>query len=213
MTRTIIILLLLLLSWSGSAQQTERKNLIITAVPQHILNNAIRFEIDVPMSNQSRWLTVAPQFFYRAEDMDGAFDHPDYNKLIGAEIDMLSRKYLLSETDGTGFYYSYGGGYRFLKINTSNHLWQKSPDEELDWYRLNYAQYNINIHGINAKFLTGYQMTLYDNMVADAYIGFGLRYSFLDAPEGNFLKFNRNVNDYAYRGMLLVGGLRIGLGW
>ena len=213
MTRTIIILLLVTLSWTASAQETDSKNLIVTAVPQHILNNAIRFEIDFPMANRSKWLTIAPQLFYRAEDFEDAFNHPDYDKLIGGELDFLNRKYLVSEAHGSGFYFAYGGGYRFLKVTTTNQLWQKHPEYGLDWYRLNHEQYNINIHGINGKALTGYQMVIYDNLVADAYIGFGLRYSFTDEPEGNFLKFNRNVNDYAYRGMLLVGGIRIGMGW
>jgi hypothetical protein len=213
MTRTIIILLLFLLCKSVSAQEADRKNMIITAVPQHILNNAIRFELDIPMANQSKWLTIAPQFFYRGEDFDNAFYHPDFDKLIGGEIDLLNRKYFMTETHGAGFYFSYGGGYRFLKITTTNELWKKNPDQGLDWYRLNKGQYNINIHGLNAKCLAGYQMTIYDDLIADAYIGFGLRYALTEEPEGNFLKFNKNVNDYGYRGMLLVGGLRIGLGW
>ncbi len=213
MIRTITIMILIMLAGSVSAQEPDRKNLIITAVPQHILNNAIQFEADIPMADQSKWLTIAPSFFYRAEDFGDAFNHPEYEKLSGAGVDVLKRKYFTPETHGEGFYFSYGGGYRFLKITADEYLWKKNPSEGLEWYRMNFTEFDIKIHGLNAKCTAGYQMEIYNNLVADMYVGFGFRYAFVDEPDGNFLKFNRNVNDYAYRGMLLVGGLRIGIGW
>jgi hypothetical protein len=56
-------------------------------------------------------------------------------------------------------------------------------------------------------------MKFFDYLTGDLFMGLGMRYSIEDAPEGNFLRFNENVNDYGYRGLMLVGGLRMGIMW
>jgi hypothetical protein len=192
--------------------QEERKTFVFSHVPQQIFNNALRFEIDIPR-NDHNWITLAPEFYFRDEDFEDAFDHPDYNTLIGGGIEVFFRKYIQPSSHGEGFYIAYGGGYRFLKINTNNYLWEETPENDLNWYRRSPANYDINYHGLTAKCFGGYQMKFFDYLTGDLFIGLGMRYSIEDAPEGNFLRFNENINDYGYRGLMLVGGVRFGIMW
>jgi hypothetical protein len=82
----------------------------------------------------------------------------------------------------------------------------------LEWLRRTPAIYDISIHGIMAKGFAGYQLTVFDHLIADIYIGFGMRYAIEDKPKGSNLKFNYGVNYYAYKGMLWVAGLCAGIG-
>jgi hypothetical protein len=215
MSRYLFLIVIILSGGFCRAQETnleEQKSLAISAVPQQILNNAVRFEIDFRRAGHN-WITLAPEFYFRDEDFEDAFDHPEYNTLVGAGIEVFFRKYIQPSSHGEGFYIAYGGGYRFLKINTDNYLWKKTPNNGIQWYHQNLQNYDIHYHGLSAKCFGGYQMKFFDYLTGDLFMGLGMRYSIEDAPEGNFLRFNENVNDYGYRGLMLVGGLRMGIMW
>lgn len=58
----------------------------------------------------------------------------------------------------------------------------------------------------------GYQKEIYEALFIDFYVGCGIKYGIYDRPSGSYKIYNQASWDYGYRGTMLVGGIRIGVG-
>lgn len=203
---------LLLLSNSIYAQEAPI-NRAITIVPQHILNNSIRIEWDKKLDNSNNWLIIAPELIIKYDGAAEMLSHTDYNSVLGGGLNILMRNYIFTDISGKGIYYSYGAGYKHYNIETEDYLWGKSSTNNLNYYTRKKEIYDLSIHSFSIQCTAGYQMSLFDNLIGDAYIGAGMKFPIHKRPEGSFIKFNDSFNDYGYMGTYLVLGIRIGVGW
>ena len=204
------IIVLCTFSLLGFAQEKSYRYMVM-GVPQHILNNSVRIEIDLAQKNSRKWLTLAPQLYYAGEDSNNNLSTQDYESLKGAGFELLSRTFLTGKNHGEGIYLSWGGGYRFVSIGIDDYIWKPYTENGLNFYRQQQAKLNINTHGLSGRVTAGYQFNLSDIMYADIFVGFGIKYTLYDRPQGSYHTFNQNSLDYGYTGTLFVGGFRLGV--
>jgi hypothetical protein len=211
MKKKLVTILFCALTWYIQAQDDEIKFMVM-GVPQQMANNCIRIDLDLPLATDYKWLVLSPQFWFKEEDISDLLNHNDYNTLIGGGIDGYSKIFISRKNHGKGLYFSYGGGYRMLRLSTSDYLWEKYLENDLVYYTRVPADYSVFIHGITGKATTGFQFEATKGFLIDLFIGFGVRLSIHDNPEGSYIKYNYNANDYGYTGTFFVGGARLGIG-
>jgi len=197
-------------SWYVRAQEGNYEFMVM-GVPQQILNNCVRIDLDIPLATDYKWLVLSPQFWFKEESLEDALEHNDYETLLGGGLDAYSKVFISRKSHGKGLYLSYGGGYRILRLSTSYFLWKKYLENDLVYYNRIPADFNVYIHGITGKAITGFQMEVAEGFFMDLFIGFGVRLSIHDNPAGSFIKYNHGTNDYGYTGTFFVGGARLGI--
>lgn len=210
---TLLTVVILLIATSTTTAQEKSISRAIMISPQYVLNNALRFEFDFKLDSTNSWLIIAPQFYQKHKDTDEALNHREYNRMTGAGVDILMRKYLLKNKSGKSFYYSYGMGYRYLNIQTDSYLWEPSLDNNLTFYQRGNSNYRVAVHGVSIRTTAGFQFNIVEKLMGDGFIGVGMKYAFYDRPDGSFIRFNAGPSDYGYIGTYFVGGFRIGIGW
>lgn len=193
--------------------QEKQFSYLVMGVPQYMLNNGLRIELDIPRKEADKWLVLAPSFYQKRSSIDiGRFDN-EYNKLMGGGLEVFAKQFLSHEKHGKGFYYAWGGGYRHFRIETSNFIWSSNTVDGLDWFERRSEEISVRIHNLSARGVAGIQFFLYDHMPADIYMGMGMQYATHKNQEGNYLKFNSRSSDFGYTGTLFVIGFRLGVGW
>ena len=204
------IIVLCTFSLLGFAQEKSYRYMVM-GVPQHILNNSVRIEIDLAQKGAKKWLVLAPQFYYAGEDSDDFFNRDNHRQIKGVGFELLTKTFITGRTHGKGLYYSWGGGYRVISIDLDDFIWKTYSENGLTFYRQEQANLSINTHGLSGRVTAGYQFNLSDIMYADIFVGFGIKYTLYDRPQGSYHTFNQNSLDYGYTGTLFVGGFRLGV--
>ena len=209
----IVLLFLFVFTASTNAQEKQYKAMVM-GMPQYLFTNGLRIDIDVPLNPAWKWLVISPTFYFNDNNEDNAselFNITSYEKLIGAGLDVSSRAFLNRKQHGAGFYVNYGVGYRLINITTNHFLWTPYQEDGLTYYERQMKDYDLNIHSMNGKAVIGLQQEIMPGMFFDIFMGFGIRFSVHDSPEGSFLKYNLSTVDYGYTGTLFVGGFRLGV--
>lgn len=186
---------------------------MVMGVPQHIINNGVHIELDLAGSKPTQWLTLAPQFYYQSRRNDNLIFHNTFESVVGAGLEIYRRNFLSHKRHGRGAYFSWGGGYRYFDIKTSDYLWKPVQENGLTYYHRKDATYHVGIHSLSARAMTGVQVVLDKHLLLDVFAGFGVRYSSHQQPEGGFARYNHSTSDYGYTGTMFVGGIRLGVGW
>lgn len=211
MKKITILFILSLLFGAVRAQEKEYK-LLVMGSPQHLAINGLRVDLDLPLKRSWQWLVLSPTFYYnKGDDALGFFYESSYNRLIGGGLDVNTKSFLGRKIHGEGAYASFGGGYRYLNVKTSDFKWVSYEQKGLRYYERQPADYSLDIHSINARAVLGLQTLLMPGMMIDVYAGVGLKYSIHDQPEGTYLKYNESTIDYGYTGTMFIGGFRIGV--
>ncbi len=199
--------------YNSISAQEKPFRIMVMGVPQQMFVQGIRIEVDLAQAKEKHWITFAPQFYYSKDRDLGILGKSSFDELAGVGVDVFSRHYLSHSLSASGPYVSWGGGYRFLNLNTSDFLWNRFTENGLVYYRRVPANYDVQVHSSNLRGFFGWQFFFNNHLAMDFYLGFGMRYSLHQRPEGSYIKFNRSVFDYGYTGTLFVGGIRFGVGW
>ena len=196
MKNTIALFLSLLIGGQILAQ-TENKNITtLSMVPQYILNNGIRIDIERQISKKS-FLQIGPQFYLAENAMENPLNR-NISYLIGGGCGIFHKIFLLEDFMQTGVYMSYGLTYNYFGVEFQVH---SHDAESMAWGRIN---------KIGADLIFGYQIFEYDRFIADLYAGLGTRYSFMNPGSVDDF-FDDHFWNYNFTGNLLILGLRLGI--
>jgi hypothetical protein len=205
---TVIIMYLSVNAYS----QSKTYNTLIMGVPQYLVNNGLRIDIDKRIKETNNWLVISP-ILYLSYHNDFSMQD-DYKSVKGGGLTLSYRKMYTKSDQPVGFYISPGLCYQFVDINTDNNIWDKITDQwgqvKYDWVNKNY---DARIHKIGGNITIGVQAEIYPGLLLDFFAGTGIRYSFRSYSNGEAgIRFNSSMLGYGYSGTLFVGGFRIGVG-
>jgi hypothetical protein len=220
---TNIFLLLLVSIQLIHAEAPEKKehNYIVFGVPQYIISNGLRVDLDLHHKESPNWLILSPYYYFDHQSVDlmnlggsqNYYDSYTYDKMVGAGLGISRRTFLTKESVSRGFYLQYGATYKYFDINGNNYTWVEiTGTDGLPYQEMHDIKYYVYIHSISANAIVGYQTQLLPSLYIDIYVGFGVKYSIHHSPEHVTVKYNRGVDDFGYTGTQMVGGIRFGIG-
>jgi hypothetical protein len=225
MKRIFTFLLLLSIGTFASinAKQPEKKehNLIIFGVPQYIITNGLRVDLDIHKKDSPHWLIISPYYYFDRSSVDllnlsGSEDYYDpysYDQMIGVGLGFGRKTFLSKEPVSKGVYLYYGADYKYFDIDGNNYTWvEYIGTDDLPYQQMDNLDYTMKINSIAASACIGYQNQILSSLYLDLYLGFGVKYAFHNSPQHVTTKYNRGSNDYGYTGTHLVGGIRLGIG-
>lgn len=205
--------LFLLISYPKTyAQEPENKpdnpNIIISFVPQYTLIGGIRLDLDKHIGNTNNYLIFSPQFYSNRNDLFWSFD---YEKLTGLGMKVSHRYFIVNKPKPSGLYVQYGMTYNFTQlvyktidwVNTDFGGAQAQTEEEVEG--------KDKIHKIGGDLIMGVQISSYENLLFDLYIGAGYRESKYIGTRSDFDSEYIGILNPAYTGILPLAGLRIGV--
>ncbi len=208
----VTTIFILLSSIYTTAQEEDFKN-VFAFSPQYLANNSLHLEWDFKLDSLDNWLVIAPQFIRSYDSQyDGTF-HQDHNSVIGFGLNVMMKSFIYNSYSGEGFYYSYGISYKYHDINVSGNIWESYKEDDITFYKQDNRDYNLSIHNLAGRCTAGFQFSIIDNLIGDAFLGVGIKYPFYNRPEGSYVKFNKGPSDYGYMGTHFIIGFRIGVGW
>jgi len=221
-TKLIYLLIISLVSSlfvQAQEQEQESEHVFIFYNPQYLFTNGIRMDIDIRTGMSNKLWVISPyyysdgsneSFLNRGDDSD--YDSRKYESMYGYGLGIARRIFLKSKPTADGFYAQLGITYRYFSVQGDNFTYVKTTgDDGLEYYSMQDIEYSININSYNGSLIIGHQFNPFTKFYIDLYIGFGLRYSTHESPEGAVIKYNRGNIDYGYSGTQFIGGFRLGV--
>lgn len=195
------------------AQDEEPPKVLVMGVPQYLIKNGIRIDIDVATNNKGSWWVLSPQFYINVSDLENGLRNRNIEELHGSGLSIHRKGFLSRKYAEKGAYISGGLGFQHFNILTNSERWIELSNNGLNYMELVEDDYHIFINKVLTEAIIGFQKEIFSRMYIDLYAGVGLRYSFYDQPTGSDIKFNKNITDYGYTGTAFIGGFRIGVGF
>lgn len=209
----ICFLTTLFLSYFNNAHsQTDSTRWMIMYMPQYLINNGIRLDIERKMKNVNTWIVVSPQLFANYNKNTRFDEDYHYNKLIGAGLDISIKRFLIEKHSPKGIYISTGLDWVYTDISLTRPVWINTTENNLNYILPANKEYNQKINRIGINGTLGYETAVIEGLYIDVFVGFGLRYSVYDSPYEPIFKFNEHTWDYGYTGTCVVAGFKIGIG-
>ena len=200
------------------AQEHDTENVVAFIVPQYLITNAIRVDIDFRKPESNKWWVISPYYYSDGSSSsilnrnNSDFNPTKYESMYGVGIGVARKLFLKSKTTAEGFYATAGLTYKYFNIHGDNYTYVKTTgDDGLAYYQMKDLKYTININSYNGYVIMGHQFNPYSKFYIDLFIGFGLKYSTHNSPEKVVVKYNRGNIDYGYTGTQFIGGLRLGV--
>ncbi len=204
----LTLTLFAILSSFANAQEEEFiPNYTVGFVPQYMIVNGMRTDVEIKLKNENHWLQIAPQVYYY-ENPDTYWFYDDFIKLSGAGLDLHHKIYLGKNKPANGPYIAYGGVYQNFNIHYSTYNWEEYEESGLTYHEYAHSLKKGTIHKTGINLIFGYQLNPYERLMIDFYLGAGLRKSFSNEIVED--RFNESMTDYNYSGTLLVIGVRFG---
>ncbi len=220
-TRYLIISFIWFLTISSFSQEENKQKFMIFGVPQYLITNGLRIDIDLHKKETQNWLVISPYFYSDNSSIDplnlsgGDDDNYDlysYDKMIGAGLGLQKKIFLSKKSYTSGFYLAFGGTYKYFNIDGNSFTWvEYTGDDGLKYQQMEDIKYKLYIHSLNANATIGYQYQFIDNLYIDCFMGFGIKYSYHNSPDNVMVKYNRGNIDYGYTGTQFVAGVRFGI--
>ncbi len=183
----------------GQPEKTGSGKVIVSFVPQFLINNGIRIDYDRQI-NENNWLQVAPQFYLRERSSSSDNEFTDrYNSLLGAGLHVYHRYYPGKGAGINGVYLSYGLTCQFFNLQYDEKIMTNSVER---YSKITKTGAEINI---------GKMVKISNLFIVDFYTGLGFKYSFLKSDAKEPKRFDNFYTDYGYTGNILNLGVRIGL--
>jgi hypothetical protein len=207
----IIFLMIFCLANASVLGQDNAPKVLIMGVPQYMIKNGIRLDIDIPTKDYKSWWVIMPQFYVDVNQFERLVEKK-YEQLHGYGLSIHRKGFLTKTHPDQGVYISGGIGAQHFNLLTNTERWANIDDNGLNVIQLTRDNYHVYINKVLTEVVIGYQKEITSRLYVDFYGGFGLRYSFYNQPSGSDLKFNKNITDFGYTGTSFVGGIRIGVG-
>ncbi len=182
--------------------------IVISFVPQYTLIGGIRFDLDKHIGNTNNYLIFSPQFYSSRNDFLWSFD---YEKLTGFGLKASHRYFMANKPKPAGLYVQYGVTYNFTQLVYQTTGWVNTNFGGTQALTEDEVEGKDKIHKIGGDFIMGYQISSYENLLFDLYIGVGYRGSKYIGNRSDFNADYVGILNPAYTGILPIGGLRIGI--
>jgi len=214
----LLVISLLLITISSLAQEQKNEKAVLFFVPQYLITNGIRIDIDIRKPDSNKWWIISP--YYYTDGSSSSILNPDnnsgynpytYEKMTGFGLG-VSRKMFITKHSNKGLYALFGVTYKYLNIKGDGYNYvETTGDDGLEYYEMQDLEYTVNINSYSGCVVIGQQFNPFSKFYIDLYLGFGLKYSTHDSPENVAVKYNRGNLDYGYSGTQLVAGVRLGV--
>ena len=184
--------------------QDNSSSFLVMGVPQYLITKGLRIDFDLKTQKPKKWVVLSPILYLNQNSDDYLYDENIY----GGGIEVTFKQFLSKEDNAKGVYFAYGPKYVYNSIEKEGEYWVERNN-------LIYEEtgiYTTSIHKLGINCFLGTQFDITENLFTDVYIGFGFRYSFLDYSEGEGSSYSSSWIDYGYSGILLVSGIRVGVG-
>lgn len=213
-------------AYSQSEETAEENKLLVMGVPQYLLVDGLRIDLDFKMNNPKKWLVVSPiiylqgnaknpwygGYYYDYEYSHDNYSSSDFESLQGFGLELIFKQMFSKKTNGTGIYLGCGPVYRFTQLERDGLYWIEGTLNGIPTTVEETGLYYTDIHKVGANCILGVQFQIFDNFYGDLFLGFGMRYSFVSSSKGTGHQYNSSWVDYGYSGVLMVSGFRIGVG-
>lgn len=186
----------------------ENAKLAISIVPQYTLIGGIRLDIDKRIGETNSYLVFSPQFYSNRNDLFWNFS---YDQLTGAGLKVHHRYFMVNKPRPEGLYIQYGVSYNYTRIKYT----------DIDWVNTDFGGSSAqvedevtvveNIHKMGGDAIIGIQVSAYENLIVDFYLGVGYRGSIYQGKRTYFDSEYLSIFNPAHRGVLPIGGFRIGV--
>ena len=196
------------------AQEKETYNVLIMGVPQFLVLNGIRVDIDKNIKGTNRWIVFSPEIYNGKGEgiIDVASRDFLLDKVVGAGMGCAFKYVFSKKSNAQGIYLAGGGAYQYFDIKSQGIIW--SPESEGSvTLEQRIGQVHTTINKIGVHSYIGYQSKLTDEFMVDFFVGFGLRLSIDNTDQNGITDLGVFPGDYAYSGTTLVAGIRFGLGY
>ena len=207
---------------SGITENTWR----ISFEPQYLVINGMKLNVEKRLRKTTDWLIISPALYYKEyETVDvSQYDYSYENgftttknikEVKGAGLTIENRILLSSPTysKSIGFsiapYFSYGAMYNLFEITREDDGFIEVNQDGVPYLIPGIVQTKKDIHKTGLNFTLGLQTEVLQNIITEFYLGFGIRYSFYDGE----YKYNKSALDYGYKGVILLGGFKLGVGF
>lgn len=214
--QTFILAAFIMLSSAASYSQQESspvKDFQLGFVPHYAIFNGMRFDIEKKLSGTDSYLQFTPHFYFNEQNIDydniSVHSQPDYEKISGLGLGLYHKIILFrSRADKLYLFFAYGGEYSCLEMKYSAFDWVSYQDHGLEYMRNELVNHNEPINRLKLNLSVGLQVNIAQSVYIGSYLGNGFSYSFTDIDIG---KFTADMTDYAYSGVYIPLGLRIGV--
>jgi hypothetical protein len=205
-------ILLSITTFNLSAQENpdsdKYSKIVVSLVPQYTIVGGIRLDIDKRIGNTNNYLIFSPQFYSNRNDLFWNFT---YDNLTGTGMKVYHRYFMVNKPMPEGLYVQYGISYNYTRIKYTDIDWVETEFGGSSAQVESEVFFNENIHKMGGDVLLGIQYSAYENLVIDFYIGAGYRNSIYQGKRTYFESEYLSIFNPAHRGILPLGGFRIGV--
>jgi len=215
---SLFLAILIFFNIFAFSQEQKNEKVILFFVPQYLITNGIRLDIDIRKPDSNKWWIISP-YYYSDGSSSSSLNPSDqyeynphsYEKMLGYGLG-ISRKIFITKNSYKGLYASLGINYKYFAIKGDNFNYVEiTGDDGLVYYEMQDINYTVNINSYNGYAIIGQQFNPFSKFYIDLFLGFGIKYSTHSSPENVVIKYNRGNIDYGYSGTQLIGGVRLGV--
>jgi len=208
-----ITYILLLTSCTILHAQDSLRTIVIKLSPQHLLMRTGRFEIEKRILKSRNAYVIAPMLHFGDPDnILTTLRGSSNGQMVGVGVEVLHKIYTQVQRERSGIYFAYGLNYNHYDIKYNGFGWAATKNEDqLDIYEYKLLDQKQIINRIGFAALTGIEVYSSNYFVIDFYIGFGFKYSVIDAPNGDQNRYKANYLDYGFSGFEPRLGIKLGL--
>lgn len=200
-------LILLLIIGKANAQENNQSFLVM-GMPQYLVIEGLRIDMELKTKKPNQWITISPMVFLKNNEKNLKTRNESVETISGGGLGISFKQFLLNKQGPCGAYFAYGPLYQYYKIGNTGNYWVEKNKE----YFEENGRYSAQIHKFGGNCIIGSQFKFLENLYGDIFIGFGIRYSLLIYEGKIGSNYNSNWMDKGFSGILLVSGIRIGVG-
>lgn len=181
--------------------------------PFYLADGGLRFDFEKQLGSPKQWLQLGIAGYYLSDKSNNPGDYwetissggDNIMSLKGAGI-WINRKAFIPSSR---FVYISGGlSYKYLDVGYTGRGYIPYIEDGMQFYE--YSDYKDNqvFNKVTGSLCLGLQTSLRYRIILDTYLGLGYTYSFYDEDKPSF---NHDMFGYGYRGVTLIGGIRLGV--
>lgn len=209
-------LLILILPLTLCAQHIQ-----YSMVPQYFLISGLRTDLDIKLGEHT-WLSLAPHLYANQEnisyyssyvdyDMDH-YDNSEYDKMFGFGGNLGLVHYLPFKTSqGWQFLFSYGLSYMQYQLEYEAAGWHTIDYEGLEALEYGLHNQETRIQQYGGIVYMGLFIPVDERFFIELYLGSRLKYSTYEFSGEQERRFNDNILNPGYTGIVPYTGVRYGL--
>lgn len=196
----------------------------VAFLPQYLISQAIRIDIEKPIGKQPHRLTFSPylyagmssQFEDQRDELPSSIDLPeDYgkDKVTGFGLE-VTNKHLLREMNGrvSNWYIAYGAGFHHIQLQYQSLVPTPFTDGELEYYEFTLADQQEEVNRLDLMGMIGIKLFLTNNNIlfVDLYTGPIYKHSWIDSSQDKPRNHEEPLS-FGFTGATFRAGISLGV--